>query len=178
MCKTIVLRFRDLSTNEGETIDEHTNIISRMGGVWWGWWMKQYDKGWMDQDDSAPRLLFRNVANEITRNGHIEGFLFDSGLMRFYTSTIVRIALAPTPDLIHSPVPNKTPPYYVRKTCPAWFLFSNIDEVDFNELSLVYDAFPTKEAQPDSYRHLVGQPVASLEQLRETQTTLWAVKCV
>ena len=38
--KTLILRFRDLVTNKGETIQKHANICKEKGFVWWGWWNK------------------------------------------------------------------------------------------------------------------------------------------
>jgi len=38
--ETLILRFRDLSTDNFETINSHTEIINNHGYVWWGWWNK------------------------------------------------------------------------------------------------------------------------------------------
>lgn len=35
--ETIVLRFRDLVTEENETISKHKKIIEEKGYVWWAW---------------------------------------------------------------------------------------------------------------------------------------------
>ena len=36
----VVLRFRDLVTEPGGTIDEHRRLIAAHGSAWWGWWMR------------------------------------------------------------------------------------------------------------------------------------------
>ena len=37
---TMVLRFRDLVTAPGDTIQEHYDVSQKEGFVWWGWWSK------------------------------------------------------------------------------------------------------------------------------------------
>lgn len=36
--ETVILRFRDLVTAEGETIKKHIAVIEDCDYVWWGWW--------------------------------------------------------------------------------------------------------------------------------------------
>ena len=36
--KTVILRFRDLVTENNVTIDRHKDMIDKKGYVWWGWW--------------------------------------------------------------------------------------------------------------------------------------------
>ena len=38
--ETMILRFRDLSTNFGETIQFHQAKIVEYKYAWWGWWNK------------------------------------------------------------------------------------------------------------------------------------------
>ena len=38
--QTIILRFRDLVTEENGTIKRHQDVIAQNGYVWWAWWKK------------------------------------------------------------------------------------------------------------------------------------------
>lgn len=42
--KTVILRFRDLVTENNVTIDRHKDMIDKKGYVWWGWWNKGNEK--------------------------------------------------------------------------------------------------------------------------------------
>ena len=42
--QTIILRFRDLVTETGETILAHDSIIKEKQAVWWAWWNKGNEK--------------------------------------------------------------------------------------------------------------------------------------
>src|SRR6266404_6138785 len=145
MRKTVILRFRDLVTDQGETIKEHTRLLKQFGEVWWGWWARQTEK---------------------------------------------------TPD------PERSPEYYHRAPCPAWFLLHSLEEEDFSRMTFLFDSFPTVsnqdetliggiidqlvpsfEGQPMSsivdrpVSTLADQPICSLDDLRHLGgVTLWAVK--
>ncbi len=61
MNKTLILRFRDLITEDDGTINDHLNMIYNYGEVWWGWWMKQ--------NETPPRDLFIDLFNELEGKG-------------------------------------------------------------------------------------------------------------
>ena len=42
--KTVILRFRDLVTENNVTIARHKDMIDKKGYVWWGWWNKGNEK--------------------------------------------------------------------------------------------------------------------------------------
>ena len=75
--QTLVLRFRDLSTAKGDTINLHQEVIAQKGEVWWGWW-----KGGADSDcEEAIYYLSEILADErSTSKDHILTlFLLDTG---------------------------------------------------------------------------------------------------
>src|ERR1019366_8858086 len=114
MPRTLILRFRDLVTEDGGTVSEHLNAISTHGEVWWGWWKKQHEL--------VPRSFFAEIADQIDRDGFVEGYLFDNGLTKLYVANIAAIQVAPAGGDMLTPDPNKSPAYYHRRPYPAWFL--------------------------------------------------------
>lgn len=42
--ETVILRFRDLVTENNVTIARHKDMIDKKGYVWWGWWNKGNEK--------------------------------------------------------------------------------------------------------------------------------------
>jgi len=167
MARTIILRFRDLITEDDGTVNEHASLIQQFGEVWWGWWMRQYE--------SPPRHLFEELSNQIEKEGALQGFLFNSGTTKLYSTKIARILVAPPGDRIHTPDPEKSPSYYHRGIYPAWFLLRSIEEADFSRRVLMYDSFPTRPELGGIWAQLLGQKVTSLEQLRHIDVTLWVV---
>lgn len=162
MGRTVVLRFRDLVTEPGGTIEEHTRVLQAEGEVWWGWWMKQYE--------AIPHGLFGELAHDDDTSRPC--YLFNSGTGQVYECRIEDVHVAPDKDHpIPTPDPSKTPAYYVRGRYRAWFLLSEIRETSFDNLSLRYESFPTSKGYPD----LLGHPIGSVEQLRNMDITLWVV---
>lgn len=166
MSTKIILRFRDLITEDGGTIDDHQTLISKFGEVWWGWWMKQ--------DETPPIELFKNMANDIEKDNFVISYLFDSGVLKLYEINIIKILVAPQKNKIGTPNPEISPLYYHRGRYPAWFLLNHIQEVDFDDLNLTYKSFPTR---PEIYKFedQIGNKVASLENLKTFDVTLWNI---
>lgn len=117
---TIILRFRDLVTEDGGTILEHRKILTITGEVWWGWWARQ--------TESVPRAWLAAVNSEIEEYGPVQAWLFDSGSMLIYDATINEIALSPDRMGIRCPDPSRSPEYYQRGSYPAWFRLSSLGE--------------------------------------------------
>ena len=168
MTKSIILRFRDLVTEGGGTVKEHTRLINQFGEVWWGWWMRQYE--------ASPRLLFQDLSSIIGQEGGLIGFLFDTGTSTLYLSHISKILIAPETSLINTPDPMKSPSYYHRGGYPAWFLLKSLNKVEFTDVRLIYDSFPTLTKSQNAPENLIGRNVESLEKLRNVDVTLWVVK--
>ncbi|MCA9732658.1 hypothetical protein KC799_11045 [candidate division KSB1 bacterium] len=170
MKSKIILRFRDLITEEDGTINDHQTLISRFGEVWWGWWMKQ--------DETPPIDIFKKMVTEIEKKGFVKSYLFNTGLLKIYEVKTYKILVAPSSNKIPTPNPEKSPSYYHRGRYPAWFLLKKIEEISFDNIELLYHSFPTR-LEPDFkeyYSDYVGQKVMSLKQLKEFDVTLWVVK--
>src|SRR5262245_50947857 len=121
----LVLRFRDLVTERGGTIEEHRRIQQTRGWVWWGWWMRQYE--------SPPTELFQHLAE--TLNGGIEPvvYLFDTGRASIYSSRVIDLRTALSGETIGPPDLGSAPEYYQRGSYPAWFKLGEISDSEFQE---------------------------------------------
>jgi hypothetical protein len=168
MNKTIILRFRDLVTEEGGTINEHQKLIRQFGEAWWGWWARQ--------SESSPRQLFYELTNVIKTQGSLTGYLFDTGRSKLYSAEITKILAAPQGQRVATPDPEGSPDYYHRAKYPAWFLIRSLKEVDFSDLEFIYDSFPTRSEQDISMDDMVGKRIQSLKELRQIDVTLWVVQ--
>jgi hypothetical protein len=167
MEKRMVLRFRDLITEENGTINDHQSLINQYGEVWWGWWMKQ--------EEIPPVEIFKELALKIETENKTTIHLFDTGLDKFYTCITTKILVAPVGNKIGTPSPETSPSYYHRGRYPAWFLLKKIKEVNFEELNFRYHSFPTKPDIEKKYNNLVNERIISLSDLKDINVTLWVV---
>jgi hypothetical protein len=168
MHPNIILRFRDLVTEPGDTVLEHQAIIRSYNEVWWGW-MKR-------RAETVPRRFLGDNLDVIGREGHIDIFLLDMDLYRMYRCSLVGMAVAPAGTRIGSPEPEKTPEYYNRGRYPAWFLLTSIDEL--RELpKMFYHSFPTSPEQA-TLSSLHGTEIPHVSYLRNIDVTLWVVRVV
>ncbi len=172
--KSIILRFRDLVTEDGGTISDHRDLIKKHGEVWWGWWMKQYEK--------PPIELFREIAHVIKEEGYYKAFLFNSGTLKLYRANIVKMISAPLTTRIGTPDFEKSPGYYHRGSYPAWFLLSKIEEISVAESKMLIMGFPTIDVDvvnfdaKDKYLSLLNKELKDLTRIRETDITLWEIE--
>jgi hypothetical protein len=106
--QTMILRFRDLSTNTGQTIATHSAIVHDKGSVWWGCWKKQGEK--------IPWALFQTFARHAQDSVPFEIYLFDTGTLALYKTTLLDIAWDSKGGFTATPDPNLTPEYYGKST--------------------------------------------------------------
>lgn len=170
MEKRIILRFRDLITEEDGTINDHQSLINQYGEVWWGWWMKQ--------EEVPPVEIFKELALKIKSDNKATIHLFNTGLDKFYTCITTKILVAPVGNKIGTPSPETSPSYYHRGRYPAWFLIKKIEELDFKTLHLCYNSFPTKPDIEEKYSNLIDKRIESLRELKDINVTLWVVSSV
>ena len=169
MDKTIILRFRDLITEDDGTISDHQTLISNFGEVWWGWWMKQ--------NETPPKKLFKEIGDHISENKSMSGFLYNTGLNKLYETQIVRLLVGPSMYKIPTPDPEKSPSYYHRGSYPAWFLLNDIKLADFDKLKLTLVDLPTRSNdQISEYSSQIGKRINSLYDLQRMNVTLWVVR--
>jgi len=158
----IMLRFRDLVTEPGGNIEEHSRLIDEIGYAWWGWWARG--------QEVVPLELF----DALTKSPHsvIDLILFDSGQLEFFEAKCSKIVVAPGSDGINSPDFRATPHYYVRGRYPAWFkLHGGITPLHEAQFSIVNR--PTINSNNDVE---VTFDVKSAASARDEDATLWLVE--
>ncbi len=168
MSRTIILRFRDLVTENGGTIAEHRKLLDRHKEVWWGWGMKQYE--------TVPYAILSELGERIAAGDTPTIFLYDTGQTQLYRATLKDIRVAPLNDVIATPEPTKMPFYYQHGRYPAWYLLTSIEPQPWAECEFYYDAFPTKPERGGELLGLLKRRVDSLDQLRHIDVTLWAIQ--
>jgi hypothetical protein len=167
MERRVILRFRDLVTEEGGSIKEHSDILRSHGEVWWGWWMRQYE--------TPPRMFLGELREKIAQAGQVRGYLFNTGEGKLFSCTIADVKVAPPGTKIGPPDPERTPEYYSRGQYPAWFLLRSIADQRFEDCKFFYDSFPSRTELHERYSSFQNKPVKSLDDLRQIDVTIWVV---
>jgi len=168
---TIILRFRDLVTDRGQTVEHHRQIINSSGHVWWGWWRKR--------DETIPDEAFRTLASKASAGG-LEAYLMDSGQDRLYKVICTDIVWDAKTVEIESPGKSETPDYYNKRKYLAWFRLTNITDVldpepvlhTFSYLQV--DEF--FESMKSAYKPFYGKRVFSVKELRQQDRTIWFLR--
>jgi hypothetical protein len=165
--QTFILRFRDLVTEDGGTIQEHQKIIREKGEVWWGWWMRQYE--------SSPLQYFHTIAQRLRDEKALRMYLMNSGANRLFKADLGRVLAAPRGNAIGTPEPTRSPSYYHRGKYPAWFLLTSIEEVQWHDCEFYYESFPSRPEKGEEWLQLLGQRIISMEQVRHIDVTLCSI---
>jgi len=111
--EAIILRYRDLSTNPGETIKFHREKIDQFKYTWWGWWNKA--------GETVPSQTFRELSKKIDANKSLDILLFDTGQLKLYPAKLAEVCWDPRFLDIESPDWNATPDYYAGRRLKAWY---------------------------------------------------------
>jgi DNA repair exonuclease SbcCD nuclease subunit len=170
--ETMILRFRDLGRNAGETINLHQAKIRPHTYTWWGWWHKA--------GETIPSETFRALSNIIDKAGSLNVLLFDTGTSTLYPATITEMRWDPRFEEIDSPEGDATPDYYRGRKFKAWYRMTNIgdptkDAAQLREWSYVdiHEFFETKKT---IFKDFDGKQVSSFEELRHQDRTIWFVR--
>lgn len=172
--ETMILRFRDLSTPEGDTLRLHQQEIDEHGFTWWAWWAKAGER--------IPVVTFGAFYNQARSAGGLRVWLFDSGRRQLYRAVLRDIEWHKVGERIQAPEKGEaTPEYYRTASYPAWFKFSEIaakPEAKPQQVLKQYAYVPVDEffEQPSAgYGMFSGKRIASLEELREQERTIWFI---
>ena len=162
----LILRFRDLATGSGQTVELHNEISAKHGYVWWGWWRRPREK--------VPEDVFRNMVRQ-AQAGATRAYLYDSGRNLVFTVALLEIKWSPLLDDIPSPEPALTPAYYRGEKYQAWSKLGKITPVPSESLeALTYvrvDDFFENGTSP--WESFYGKQVSSGEELQQQARTIW-----
>ena len=169
--QTIVMRFRDLVTERGQTIERHKEISERGGDVWWGWWSKF--------GETVPDDAFRRLVNQ-NGNKAFNLYLLDSGQELLYRAVCTRIHWSPLHERIQTPNQDRTPDYYNKQSFLAWFHLKDIAfEADAESILHNYSYLKVDEFFEDKQSRFMpfyGKQVSSRRELRQQDRTIWFLK--
>ena len=168
---TLILRFRDLITETGQTVDLHNAIsASSPGHVWWGWWNKL--------GEVVPDDVFRCLRVTAVDSSGLEVLLLDSGRDQVFRATCSDIHWNNNHDLVGSPDPECTPEYYRPRKCLAWFRLGPItpaQEDTFRQFSYVDVAEFFKDHR-SRYGAYANKVVCDADELRQQDRSVWFVR--
>lgn len=171
--KTIILRFRDLATDD--TIREHQEVINEKGYCYWGWWNKPQEK--------IPMELFSQLLIGLG-SAPKTIYLFNSGSLKLYSVECTSIDYDPTGTEKQAKEIEAVPSYYRMSKCKCWFGFTKITEVEdaMTELQkysyvTVGDFFEdTFQSREEAFNMYNDKIVFSETELAYQQRTMWFVR--
>jgi hypothetical protein len=169
--ETLILRFRDLSTPDGKTVELHSEIARGTDGyVWWGWWAKG--------GEQVPVDVFSELLEKAQQADGLLLYLLDTRHGRLYRATCREIRWSHVAARrIPSPEATKTPGYYSSKEERAWFKVGPIEpyDIDISEYTYVrVDAFFT--LQPSKYKLFYGKRIFSPLELVQQNRSIWFIR--
>jgi len=165
----MVLRFRDLIGDAGETIREHRKYIDKYGHVWWGWWSKPNEK--------IPRNELLDFQRVIKNNGHMWIYLADSGLLRLYKAKLTEIDITQDEESKECSDIEKVPEYYFTAKYKVWFLFSKIEDVASDEIRDWSHMIPSDFLSESDITKFQGKRVSSLKEiLNQYHSTIYFIQ--
>ena len=166
--QTIILRFRDLVTEENGTIERHKDVIEQKGYVWWAWWKKG--------NETTPVQEFSFLGTN-AKTTPVSIFLVDSGQRLVYRAICEAVELKIN-QKIASPEKDKTPEYYRDQEYFAWFKFRKIELCNENELrNFTYVDCPSLFINKNiNYSKFNNKKIYSVDELIQQNRTVWFVR--
>lgn len=166
--ETVILRFRDLVTEENGTIAAHKNIITQHGYVWWAWWKKG--------NEVSPVHEFSFLGTK-AQSAPVDIFLLDSGQNLVYRATCQDVKLK-IDEKISSPDREKTPEYYQDQKYYAWFKLTQIEPYSEEQLKqYTYVNCPSLFLNQNiDYSKFDNKRVYSVAELVQQNRTVWFVR--
>ncbi len=161
----IVLRFRDIELNPGETVERHRRIISLNGQCWWGWLWRNHERN--------PHAELEAYERSLEPAAHHSVVLYDTNRAAVYAAECDQIAAFETPS--YSPNVDLTPAYYNNRLAPAWFRLSAIRDAD-PSMVIGRTCVAMPSATEECFVDLVGKPVTMLRDLRKQEVTMWILQ--
>lgn len=116
---SVALGYRDFQDPQGSTIREHKRISDEKGGVWWGWWKKEFEP---DNHRHLEKL------KDLSGQRSFPVGLVDRSTDEYFIAACEGVVS--NIDPVPSPLRLRTPEYYSGKRCRAWFYFTGFESVD------------------------------------------------
>ncbi len=173
--KTLILRFRDLSTVLGGTIASHREIIRRERFTWWGWWSKM--------GETVPEAVFRQLDQQARVGGGLDLLLMDTGRLQLFRAHCTAIEWKTSLEPFPAPEDGRfTPAYYQGRGCLAWFRLSEIQEEALPEDTIRKYSYIREDSffggAESRYLPFYGKRIASFNEMVPQNRTIWFVRDV
>lgn len=163
----ILLRFRDIGVNDGESVHLHSEIAEKREFAWWGWIRRE------GHEICPWELLVRESRQLVDTSSRI-GFIH-TGINAFYTAELRIIHAHPQGAPLIAPELGRTPRYMHERRCAVWFGIRDFRlELDF-QVKRVRDC-PTLEEARDADNNLMRLSPVPAPQFSQVSSTLWDVE--
>lgn len=163
----IVLRFRDIDLDLGETIAKHRQIIEDHDYCWWGWLSREYEANPHQELDALHTALASegvDVSYPVV--------LYDTGQGKLHRAMCNSIRTSN--KHMYSPEVGLTPDYYRNKRAIAWFRLLQITDSSAEVVvGRTCHAMPSASAECST--DLLGKEVKDIRDLRRQEVTLWVL---
>lgn len=168
----VILRFRDLVTMPGHTIELHAKLAETKGHVWWAWWNKS--------GEAVAANTWNRIVKSLGKADAPKFYLFDSGHIGLRTVTCLDIKWDTSYDVIQSPSSDETPDYYRNQKYVLWFQLKDFGEQlpDDEAIKILQglsylrvDEFFTN--QKSRYTTFYNKRIHSLDELKQQDRTIW-----
>jgi hypothetical protein len=172
--ETLILRFRDLVTRQGDTIKKHKEKCDEKGSVWWGWWSKA--------GETIPGETFRILKDKASSEKKLTVYLLDSGQRKLFKAQCIDIHWKIDRKICGAPEKEKdnTPKYYIDQEYLAWFNFSDVSTEPCEESVLrnftcirVDDFF---EDHSSKYTAFYDKRIDSIDELIQQNRSIWFIR--
>jgi hypothetical protein len=109
----ILLRFRDIGVNDGESVHLHSEIAEKKDFAWWGWIRRE-------GHEVCPWDLLVDQSRELV-SGPVRIAFIHTGVHTFYTAALSMIHAHPKGEPLSAPELGRTPRYMHERSCAVWF---------------------------------------------------------
>lgn len=163
----ILLRFRDISISDGETILQHGDVITNKGYVWWGWITRQ--------EETFPKKLIVELSRGLDACNGQELMMVHTDFRRFYSARIESVHARINGKKLSPPEEDFTPQYMHKNRCSAWFKLSSISPSDKVRVQKVVE-IPTIEHLSDADKDLLQRTSITPDLFGSSDATLWNIE--
>jgi len=162
----ILLRFRDITIPDGETIERHSLISENHDYVWWGWMMRQHE--------IFPEKFLLELSLDLVQSSQ-SVLLVHTGFRRLYSANLLGVSTYPDGQKISSPERTFTPKYMHESKCAAWFKLASFSELRHPSISKI-SGFPTLPDLSIPDQSLLEDNNIPLSKFLTSEATIWEVE--
>lgn len=163
----ILLRFRDIGVNDGESIHLHSEIAEKRDFVWWGWIRRE-------GHEVCPWELLIQQSRRLV-DGPARIAFIHTGNNAFFTAELSVIHAHPKGEPLTAPELGRTPRYMHERKCSVWFGIRDFKpEPDFQVKKVL--ACPTLDGLWGAGEKLMSLSPVPAGEFGRGSSTLWDVE--